>query len=150
MRSTVVSVLLIGMLVIVAADVAAQNLNGFQTHVDPVKMAPGSKVEVTVMFPDASKAPPLAVNYAMFLFGIRYNPRVAPYVVPAIPFAFAEFKKEKVGSSIALVARFSFQVPKDLPTGLKLDFYLQGVTVEQQGQEYKLLFASVAHALLWT
>jgi hypothetical protein len=150
MRNKLVSVLLFGLLVLVATDAAAQNQAGFQTRLDPVKMEPGSKVEVTVMFPDVNNAPPLAVNHAMFLFGIRYNPRVAPYVIPAIPFAFAEFKREKFGTNIALVARFNFQVPKDLPKGLKLDFFLQGLTVAKDGKEYKLLFANVAHGILTT
>jgi hypothetical protein len=148
MRKLAVLALAVVLLAGLAAAAVAQTQHGFQTRVEPIKMTPGAKVEVQAIFPDVNNMPPLAINSALFIFGIRYAPPTVPFVIPAVPFGIAEFQRVPFGTHIGYVATFGFQVPKDLPPNLKIDFYLQGVAVEQTKTGLEVLFAMPVHAQL--
>lgn len=142
MRTATALLVVFAVLALLCSAADAQQQNGFQTRITPEKITGGTKVTVEVIFPDVTRMPPLAINHAMFVFGTRYHPPTAPYVMPLVPFAFAEFKRERLGSNTAYIARFSFVVPKTLPKNFMLNFYMQGVTLEK-------IAKAPGHAILW-
>jgi hypothetical protein len=148
MRKPILIALVPALLCGIAVGASSQQRLGFTTRVAPDHWTAGTVVQVAAVIPNTQVK--LADRRCLFLLGLRYNPRLGPFVIPPIILGVGTFKKEKVGRKDVLVAKMRFQVPKRLPKGLKVNLYLQGVAAIQGRGRPAIAFSTPAQALLQT
>jgi len=148
MRKSILIALAVALVCGLAVEASSQQRQGFTTRVAPDTWTAGTVVQVAAVIENPNVQ--LADRRCLFLLGLRYNPRLAPYVIPPIILGVGTFKKEKVGRKEVLVARFRFQIPKRLPGGLNVNFFVQGVAAVKGRAHPTIAWANPATAVLRT